>query len=92
MNKVSQLEERKSLLLEEVVRVLLMIDKSTSYLALVPPPGGGGVERALTIDKSTSYFALQAIKYKVHSVCGLENIWQMHPTWGMVQACVGQNW
>ena len=68
MNKVSLLEERKSLLLEEVVRVLLMIDKSTSY------------------------FALQAIKYKVHSVCGLENIWQMHPTWGMVQACVGQNW
>ena len=80
MNKVSQLEERKSLLLEE------------AYLALVPPPGGGGVVRALTIDKSTSYFALQAIKYKVHSVCGLENIWQMHPTWGMVQACVGQNW
>ena len=92
MNKVSQLEERKCLLQEEVVRALLMIDKSTSNLALVSPPGGGGVVRALTIDKSTSYFALQAIKYKVHSVCGLKNIWQMHPTWGMVQACVGQNW
>ena len=46
--------------------------------------------RALTIDNSTSFLALRAIKNKVHSVCGLENIWQMHPTWGMVQACVGQ--